>query len=299
MFRDCKLQVPEGCEESYKESEGWEKFYHVYYTAPDNGFNYDLNPKTQTGTLKALDRNDKENLVSSENYVVPAQITEGDITYSITDMDTQCFYYASNLTSISLPATIEKLPIGCFQGCEYLSSIQLPEKLKILESSCFNDCFSLKKIALPQTLEKIGDGCFVCIYDGLETITIPASVKEIGKSAFGSNESIKSIYCESPEPVQAKDIFPNYYNGETSPLYDTCILYVPVGCVDKYKASEEWGRFANIKEFTPTAIQGIVIDAHNEKSTTIYTLDGKKVGTDMQTLPKGIYVQGGKKIVVR
>lgn len=301
LFRDCKLQVPEGSEESYKESEGWEKFYHVYYTAPDNGFNYDLNPKTQTGTLKALDRNDKENLVSGENYVVPAQITEGDITYSITDMDTQCFFEADNLTSISLPATIEKLPFGCFGYCRYLSSIQLPEKLKILESSCFSDCFSLKKIALPQTLEKIGTDCFVCIYDGLETITIPASVKEIGKSAFGdyNSESIKSIYCESKEPVQAKDIFLNYYNGEASPLYDTCILYVPVGCVDKYKASEEWGRFANIKEFTPTAIHGIVIDVYNEKSPTIYTLDGKNIGKDMQTLSKGIYVKGGKKIVVR
>ncbi len=217
-------------------------------------------------------------------------------------MDTQCFYSASNLTSISLPATIEKLPIGCFQRCTNLSNVQLPEKLKILESSCFSDCVSLKKIALPQTLEKIGDGCFVCMCDGLETIIIPASVKEIGKFAFGSdynNESIKSIYCESQDPVQAKDIFPNFGNGEASPLYDTCILYVPVGCVDKYKASEEWGRFANIKEFTPTAILEIVRDAHNEKSPTIYTLDGKKVGTDMQTLPKGIYVQGGKKIVVR
>ena len=70
----------------------------------------------------------------------------------------------------------------------------MPEKLKILESSCFSDCFSLKKIALPQTLEKIGTDCFVCIYDGLETITIPASVKEIGKSAFGDYNSESKFF---------------------------------------------------------------------------------------------------------
>lgn len=217
------------------------------------------------------------------------------------ELSDSCFAVCISLDGVTFPQSVTKIGECCFGYCRYLSSIQLPEKLKILESSCFSDCFSLKKIALPQTLEKIGTDCFVCIYDGLETITIPASVKEIGKSAFGdyNSESIKSIYCESKEPVQAKDIFLNYYNGEASPLYDTCILYVPVGCVDKYKASEEWGRFANIKEFTPTAIHGIVIDVYNEKSPTIYTLDGKNIGKDMQTLSKGIYVKGGKKIVVR
>ena len=29
----------------------------------------------------------------------------------------------------------------------------------------------------------------------------------------------------------------------------------------------------------------------------IYTLDGRFVGTDMSKLPRGIYLQGGKKIV--
>lgn len=59
------------------------------------------------------------------------------------------------------------------------------------------------------------------------------------------------------------------------------------------------GTLRQYQEFTPTAIHGIVIDVYNEKSPTIYTLDGKNIGKDMQTLSKGIYVKGGKKIVVR
>ncbi|MBR1727324.1 MAG: hypothetical protein IJ724_11900 [Muribaculaceae bacterium] len=33
--------------------------------------------------------------------------------------------------------------------------------------------------------------------------------------------------------------------------------------------------------------------------TTVYTLDGRVMGTSTARLPQGIYIQGGKKIVVR
>lgn len=355
------LVVPRGCEAAYKKHPIWGKFFVTDYTDTATGFKYKLNATAKTAILVRNTDADGKSLYTATNYVLPSTVKDGNgVEYVLTELGDHCFVgndkrYAWEaelnneiLQSIVLPPTVKKIgwacfnrclnlkdvqlpeqleelsdscfavcisldgvtfpqsvtKIGecCFQWCTNLSNVQLPEKLKILESSCFAICEKFKKIVLPQTLEKIGDGCFVCLCDGLETIIIPASVKEIGKSAFGTSESfesIKSVYCESQEPIQAKDIFPNYYNGETSPLYDICILYVPVGCVDKYKASEEWGRFANIKEFTPTAIHGIVIDVYNEKSPTIYTLDGKNIGKDMQTLPKGIYVKGGKKIVVR
>lgn len=46
----------------------------------------------------------------------------------------------------------------------------------------FYDCESLKHIKLPDRLEKIGPKCFE--RSGLEEITVPASVKEIGGEAF-------------------------------------------------------------------------------------------------------------------
>lgn len=303
LYRDCKLQVPEGSEDNYKESEGWEKFYHVYLTAQDNGLSYDLNPRTQTGTLKRLEWDENGEVISEESYVVPAQIMEGDVTYTITDMDVQCFYRADKLRSVSIPATIEKLPEGCFSNCRFLSSVQLSEGLKVLGQSCFSNCDNLKDLELPQTLETIGNYCFAASFAGgnLKTITIPASVKEIGNFAFGGfNNVLNSIYCESEEPIPAKDILVNNgMSGEVSSLYGTITLYVPVGSIDKYKASEEWGRFTNIKEFVPSTIKGIVVNEHNDKSANIYTLDGKNVGANLQALPKGIYVQYGKKIVVK
>lgn len=292
LYKDCKLQVPEGCEDKYRGSEGWEKFYHTYVIGQDDGLWYDLDPMTQMGVIRPLEDAAK----SKESYVIPAQVMEGNVTYTITEMDAQCFNGAENLKSISLPAAMEKLPEACFSSCSSLNSVRLPAGLKALGRGCFYECTSLKEITLPQTLETIEELCFQCNSGGLETVTIPASIKEIQASAFGG--AINSIYCEGMEPIQAKDIL-NSSNGEASPLYGTVTLYVPVGCIGKYKASEEWGRFANIKEFVPSAIKGVVVNENKGDSATIYTLDGKNVGTNLQALPKGIYVQGGKKIVVR
>jgi hypothetical protein len=46
-----------------------------------------------------------------------------------------------------------------------------------------------------------------------------------------------------------------------------------------------------------TGIQDIMLNGTNVNAK-IYTLDGRYVGTDAQTLSKGVYVIGNKKVVV-
>ena len=74
---------------------------------------------------------------------------------------------------------------------------------------------------------------------GLTSINIPNSVTEIGGWAFMGCTDLKKIYSFNPEPpVIAEDTFSSY---------DAC-LFVPKGCVSKYKEAEYWKNFKSIKE---------------------------------------------------
>lgn len=50
-------------------------------------------------------------------------------------------------------------------------------------------------------------------------------------------------------------------------------------------------------ETTPTGIETVKTTAAPQTGNRIYTLDGRYMGTDRNTLPRGIYIIGGKKVV--
>ena len=95
-------------------------------------------------------------------------------------------------------------------------------------------------------------------------------------------------------------------------------MYVPHGALAAYKATEEWGKFANIVEFDPTGIEateedapafevisnGIKFTASEGKAIAVYTIGGALIeSTDSYageeiTLEKGVYVvKIGNKII--
>ena len=79
---------------------------------------------------------------------------------------------------------------------------------------------------------------------------------------------------------------------------ETCILYVPEGSVDAYKAASEWKDFKNILPIGTTGIQGIVVS--NGEPFDVFTISGVKVKskvTSLDGLPRGIYIIKGKKVM--
>jgi hypothetical protein len=78
------------------------------------------------------------------------------------------------------------------------------------------------------------------------------------------------------------------------PNFSTITLYIPNGCTDAYRSAKEWKNFTNIVEKIPNGIM-----SPSSSSTTqhvFYDLQGRLV----QGMPKkGVYIQGGKKHVVR
>lgn len=80
---------------------------------------------------------------------------------------------------------------------------------------------------------------------------------------------------------------------------ETCILYVPEGSVDKYKAAEVWKEFKNILPISSTGIR-TVLNADGQPFS-VYNLNGRKVKantTSIDGLPKGVYIIKNRKIVV-
>ena len=79
--------------------------------------------------------------------------------------------------------------------------------------------------------------------------------------------------------------------------FDLIELHVPYGSKAKYQAHSLWGRFTKIVEDEPAGIDAVASDRPD--CQPVYTLSGVKLrSTDPRSLPKGIYIRSGKKIVV-
>ena len=96
------------------------------------------------------------------------------------------FRGCNNLTSFSLPDSIEEIDDWCFDGCSSMQgSLHLPKSIKSIGEYAFVGCSMLSgTLDLPESLEYIGK----CAFSGLRLIKgdlrIPSKVKSIEQSTF-------------------------------------------------------------------------------------------------------------------
>lgn len=100
---------------------------------------------------------------------------------------------ASALKNVALPAS--SVSTGCFAGNSKLTKAALPGNLKRVDNLAFADCKALKTMRLPDGVTQIGKRAF----SGCRKLElyVPASVKKIGRDAFGTAKAgrIKKLYC--------------------------------------------------------------------------------------------------------
>ncbi len=133
----------------------------------------------------------------------------------ITSMSDYIFNDCSNLTTVSLPDTLESIGERSFRYCSSLQIIEIPSNVKFIDGyafaasglieidlsetqitslsdGIFNECYNLTTVSLPDTLESIGERAFrYC--SSLQTIEIPSSVTVIEEYAFYRCTSLTSI----------------------------------------------------------------------------------------------------------
>ena len=270
------------------------------------------------------------------------------IPNSITEIGWSAFNGCTALTSVTIPNSVTKIGSGAFEGCTGLTSVTIPNSVTKIGGSAFEDtpwynnqpdgvvyigkvaykfkgemgsgtainikkgtvsisdwafegCTGLTSVTIPNSVTTIGSSAFRgCT--GLTSVTIGNSVTEIGVSAFYGCTGLKTVYSLNPVPPVIK-------SESTFDSYDDTNLFVPKGCVPKYKNAEYWRNFKFIGEIEEEGGIDDVIGADSKikydggtitisvpSEIAVYSIDGKLVATangvslDTESLTHGTYV---------
>lgn len=118
-----------------------------------------------------------------ESAFYASNLTEINFPDSLQIIGRGAFVLSDRLTSIIIPKSVIKIENGAFSSCLRLQNIQLPDSDIQYEDGVFSRCDTLEEVYLPDSMNVIPDEMFK--YDtNLEYVYIPESVYSIGAEAF-------------------------------------------------------------------------------------------------------------------
>ena len=148
--------------------------------------------------------------------LIPKSKLEKVVITSGKKIDDSAFYDCVNLTSVTIPDSVNHIGSSAFSGCYGLTSVTIPDSVNHIGSSAFSNCHGLKSVTISNkvtcidgytffncsgltsviipnkvtTIEyKAFNGC-----KGLTNLTIPCSITSIGHYAFEGCISLENIY---------------------------------------------------------------------------------------------------------
>jgi len=123
--------------------------------------------------------------------------------------------YRDQIRLLVVEEGIKSLGVNSFANCSSLEKVILPEGFQCIHRQAFSDCTALKEINIPSTVTEIlnhaFDHCtslyeidlsatenlfiadYAFYFSGLETVTIPDSVRSIGFNSFMSCGNLKTV----------------------------------------------------------------------------------------------------------
>ncbi len=121
-------------------------------------------------------------------FPVAKNITSYTVPEGVTEIGAHAFQSFSNLKSLSLPESLETIGFRAFFG--FAVDFDIPKNVKHIEAEAFQ-ASGITKAIIPEGVTEIKDYTFYACE--LEEASLPHGLVRIGKGAFNSNQTLKSI----------------------------------------------------------------------------------------------------------
>jgi len=106
----------------------------------------------------------------------------------------------NELTAITIPGTVEKIPESAVASCKNLKIVTIEEGVKSIENHAFSGCSTLETVSIPSSVTSIGNYAFSGCSQ-LETVSFPSSVTSIGIDAFKGTKWLDDQKSENEQVV--------------------------------------------------------------------------------------------------
>ncbi len=151
-----------------------------------------LDDEAKTCGTRAGSADNPGNDFMDEVLDIPATVSDGTDTYTVTEIGAYSFADNYFIESIILPSTVRTIGDYAFNGNSVLETIDMAEGLETINAYAFTDCPSLKSFHIPNSVTYVGKQvCANC--RNLATLTIGNSVERIGDEAFMNCVKIESV----------------------------------------------------------------------------------------------------------
>lgn len=154
------------------------------------------------------------------------------------------FRNGSSVESLQLGGNVTEIDTYAFA---YLGSnvaeplsIEIPASVKRIGSNAFESA-KIRSIIIGEGVKSVGSSAFHCA----EEVIYDDEWNQIGANHNLNDIHIKATTPPAPETIYDDDNDPYFFSDA---VYADVTLFVPVGCVDAYKAAPGWNRFADIRE---------------------------------------------------
>lgn len=137
-----------------------------------------------------------------------SSVTSVTLPDSVTFIDLAAFSHCANLGTIKFGKGLTVIGENAFEQCESLSSLTIPDNVVTISGAAFGNCYGLRTVTFNKRLKTIESDAFMGC-SSLTSLTIPDNVTTLGMYAFSSCTSLRTVVVGQGITVLPEEAFFN------------------------------------------------------------------------------------------